>query len=111
MSKTDCPETAGRIRLAEILGDPASGWSQSKIANALTIAQTSVSLWFRRRTRPEPHHREALECLLGIPRDAWKTDDELVRERAVVEHARAFAAAHPENDKPAPVATNLSAAR
>jgi len=63
--------------------DPSSNrfrMSQSALARMLGISQPSVSEWVRLRSRPEPHFRDALEIILGIPRDDWMT----AAERAVV---------------------------
>jgi hypothetical protein len=86
-------DTDGRQLLAKITSrepgkDPPS-WSQKRIADALRISQPSVSGWVRGTSRPEPEYREALEHLLGVPRDAWLTSD----ERKVVAAAKAMAEA------------------
>ena len=59
--------------------------SQSELAATLGIKQPSVSVWLRGQARPEPHLREAIEILTGIPQHAWDTTE----ERAVVERIRA----------------------
>lgn len=69
--------------------------SQSTLARTLGVSQPSVSAWLAGTSRPEAHHREALELLTGIPADAWKTDVEralVARTRAAVEAARNAAA-------------------
>jgi ribosome-binding protein aMBF1 (putative translation factor) len=75
--------TEGRRLLVAALREP--GRSQSWLARETKIAQSSVGLWVHGKSRPEPHLREALEILLGIPREAWDT----ARERAHVARIRA----------------------
>jgi transcriptional regulator with XRE-family HTH domain len=60
------------------------GLSQTYIADKLGITQPSVSAWLRGHSRPEPHLRDALAILTGIPGHYWATDEEL----GVVERAR-----------------------
>jgi transcriptional regulator with XRE-family HTH domain len=67
-------QTEGRRLLLSYLQQP--GRSQSALARALKIAQASVSLWTRGRSRPEPHHRESLELLANIPAESWQTAEE-----------------------------------
>lgn len=59
--------------------------SQSSLAKALDVSQPSVSAWLCGRARPEPHLREAIEIVTGIPQSLWTTDE----ERAAVERIRA----------------------
>lgn len=67
-------DTTGRRRLMAEMKE--RGLSQSALANQLNITQNSVSLWVRGLSRPEPHHRIALETLLSIPASDWFTDEE-----------------------------------
>lgn len=60
-------------------------WSQSRLGREVGIAQSSVGLWVHGKARPEPHLREILELLLGIPESSWMTDE----ERAQVASTRA----------------------
>lgn len=66
--------TKGRRALIDAL-KPADR-SQSWLSRQLNVAQSSVGLWVHGRSRPEPHLREALEFLLGIPKDSWTTEEE-----------------------------------
>lgn len=61
--------------------------SQAALARTIGVTQPSVSAWLAGPSRPESHHREALELLTGIPADDWKTES----ERAVVQRAKAIA--------------------
>lgn len=61
---------------------------QNALATRLDISQAAVSAWASGKSRPEPAYREALAVALGIPVDAWVTDD----DRAIVERARAAVA-------------------
>jgi transcriptional regulator with XRE-family HTH domain len=78
-------ETRGQSALTRYLAEN----TQTSVAKTLAVEQSTVSLWKRGLTRPEPHHRRALELLTGIPEADWETDD----ERAVVERVRAGLAA------------------
>jgi transcriptional regulator with XRE-family HTH domain len=71
---------------AVALGDhiKKSGGSQSSLAKSLDVSQPAVSAWLCGRARPEPHVREAIEILTGIPASGWGTDD----ERAFVDRVR-----------------------
>lgn len=55
---------------------PLGTMSQKALADLFSIKQSSVSLWASGRSRPEPHHRAALEVLWGIPQDTWMTAEE-----------------------------------
>lgn len=63
--------------------------SQSSLARALGITQSSVSRWERRESRPEPHHRDAIELLSGgaVKASEWLTK----AEQAAVARIRAEA--------------------
>jgi len=92
MDPTDAkhPErsTEGRRLLIECLAPP-SRHTQSSIAAALEIGQSSVSLWASGRSRPDTHHRTALRILLSIPEDAWLTP----AEKATIARAESAASA------------------
>lgn len=51
-------------------------WNQTALAERIGVQQSSVSMWMRGRSRPEPHHRQALAALLDIPEHAWLTPSE-----------------------------------
>lgn len=76
-------KTAGREALRRFFDDNPDR-NQTWLAARLSISQPSVSAWLRGSSRPEPHLREALELLVGIPRDHWNTS----RERSHVERIR-----------------------
>lgn len=61
------------------------GRTQSFIAAQLGLNQSSVSGWLRCVSRPEPEQRAALQLLTGIPQEAWLTDAERARLRAMRE--------------------------
>lgn len=65
--------TEGRRQLLKILATK----SQVEVARALGVEQPAISVWARGNSRPEPHFRDALERLYGIPRDAWYSAGEL----------------------------------
>jgi len=71
---------------AVALGDhiKKSGVSQSSLAKTLGVSQPAVSAWLSGGSRPEPHLREAIEILTGIPSGGWDTDD----ERALIARVR-----------------------
>jgi len=66
--------TIGRRLLRERMEE--RGVKQTHLAAKLGIGQPSVSLWLRGVSRPEPHHREALEYLLDVPAESWLTEEE-----------------------------------
>ncbi len=70
----------------------ASGTHQTARAVRLGLNQSSVSSWLRRVSRPEAHHRAALQLLTGIEESAWLTDE----ERELIERARPIATAPTE---------------
>lgn len=82
--ETERSEIPARTALREWLSADESR-SQSWLARTLNVSQPSVSAWLTGASRPEAHHREALEALTGIPADEWKTSD----ERALVLRMRA----------------------
>ena len=70
-------DTNGARALAAALDKKTDGSiSQSELARRLSVSQASVSGWVTMRTRPESHHRKAIERELGIPEDDWMTLDE-----------------------------------
>ena len=79
----DTPARFALLRLQQV-----NGVKQVEIADQLRITQPNVSNWSRGLSRPNPHHREMLEVLYGIPRSDWLTLQELdalQRARASVE--------------------------
>ncbi len=60
---------------------PVGSTSQASLADALGIGQQTISAWKRGTCRPEPHHREALARVAGIPAASWYS----ARERVVAE--------------------------
>ncbi|MEP7124703.1 MAG: hypothetical protein ABJE95_27490 [Byssovorax sp.] len=66
-------DTEGR----RLLNERLQNTTQIELAKSLEVHQSNVSLWSTGRTRPEPHHREALLVVLGIPTIAWLTPEEL----------------------------------
>lgn len=50
---------------------------QQVVANAIGVRQSSVSLWVRGLTRPEPPHRKLLVPIIGGTEDSWLTAKEL----------------------------------
>lgn len=79
--------TEGRRLLAQYLDKT----SQSSLAAAMSIGQQTVSAWKRGACRPEPHHRDALARIAGIPSEAWYSPDELAVSRGapVIDMAKA----------------------
>jgi transcriptional regulator with XRE-family HTH domain len=67
-------ETRARTLLIERL----EGARQSDLALELGVRQGRISQWKTGHSRPEPHYREALRILLGIPPLEWLTPDELL---------------------------------
>jgi transcriptional regulator with XRE-family HTH domain len=58
--------------------------TQEFIGEKLGINQSAVSAWCRGTSRPEPHFRQALKLLAGIPEDSWETREETkLRETAI----------------------------
>lgn len=51
--------------------------SQATLAAALGVGQQTISAWKRGTCRPEPHHRDALARIAGIPASTWYSPDEL----------------------------------
>ncbi len=80
-------ETRARAALQAWLDGDGDGpeRTQAALARALGIAGPSVNGWVLGRSRPEPHLRQSLEFLTGIPAGDWDTD----AERAIVERVRA----------------------
>ncbi len=79
-------DTRGRTLLRKFL-DGKDGHTQSWLAKLLRIGQPSVSLWMRGLSRPEDHHRRALQQIAGIPAESWQTPD----EKKVVSRAEEYA--------------------
>lgn len=71
--------TEGRRRLVSYL----ERGSQARLALALSVGQQTVSAWKRGLCRPEPHHRDALARIAGIPVECWYSPDELDISRGV----------------------------
>jgi ribosome-binding protein aMBF1 (putative translation factor) len=86
MGDTLHPErnTLGRELLVCWIDKEGAGRSQSMLARKLGIGQSSISLWYHGKSRPDAHLREALEVICGIPRGAWETE----KERDVVARVR-----------------------
>lgn len=74
VTKAEGLQTVGRALLVAYL--EKDGNSQGKLADALGLVQSSVSLWASGKARPEPPIRTLLVLHAGIPVDAWLTDDE-----------------------------------
>jgi len=71
--------------------------SQTEIAKILQIKQPSISNWLNGKARPEIGLRTALERLIGIPANDWKTKQEIQSEREAFERI----AKHNKPSKPA----------
>ena len=56
---------------------------QRQLAEKLGVREGTVYFWRVGFRRPTPEMREALEGVLGIPQDAWLTQDELARMRRI----------------------------
>ena len=69
-------DTAGAKALRSWLATGVEGRSQTELARLLAISQPSVSQWLRGTSRPEHHHRIALERIAGIPVTDWLTRKE-----------------------------------
>lgn len=72
--------TEGRKLLASYL-KPLGSVSQATLAATMGIGQQTISAWKRGSCRPEPHHRDALARIAGIPAEAWYSPDELAVSR------------------------------
>ncbi len=72
--------TEGRRRLASYL-KPVGSVAQATLAATMNIGQQTISAWKRGTCRPEPHHRDALERIAGIPAESWYSPDELAMSR------------------------------
>ena len=81
--------TEGRQRLAKYL-KPLGSVSQATLAASMGIGQQTISAWKRGSCRPEPHHRDALARIAGIPAECWYSPDELAVSRGapVLDEAR-----------------------
>ncbi len=64
--------TRGREQLCDALGTRTMYF----IAKAIGINQAAIAKWRDGVCRPEPHFREALEHVLGIPQRDWYTEEE-----------------------------------
>lgn len=73
-------ETKAQLALLAYFAE-RGGLNQARLAAALGCRQPSVSAWARGHSRPESHHREAIERLTGIPQRDWMT----ASERAVAD--------------------------
>jgi hypothetical protein len=67
-------DTPGRLMLNTHLNLNARG--RSWLCETLGIGQPTASNWCSGRYRPPPEYRLALWVLLGIPEEAWLTDQE-----------------------------------
>ena len=73
-------DTKARITLCAYFEKEGSK-SQTWLGEQLGISQPSVSAWLSGRSRPEAHHRRAIERVMAtqsvkVPEDDWMTDDE-----------------------------------
>lgn len=95
--------------------------SQGAIAKLLGVTQPAVRAWMRGTSRPEPHLREAIEVLTGVPEATWELESERVAKQAAIERihdAEVLAAELPADAEPdseptnpaVPVAKKLSSA-
>jgi transcriptional regulator with XRE-family HTH domain len=50
----------------------AANTSQTAVADVLGVKQPTVSAWVSGQARPEPHLRDVLEELTGIPTEQWE---------------------------------------
>ncbi len=82
-------ETEGRTRLVAWMGEDPSTRTQGFIARKLNISQPAVRAWVKGLSRPEPHFREPLEVLCGIPRAAWELPEEHEKRAAALANIRA----------------------
>lgn len=82
LHKKPMKRTEGRSILLRIL---SSETQQALVARlhkrGVRVKQQAVSAWVRGEARPEPHFRDGLERVLGIPREAWYTAGELAIAR------------------------------
>ena len=93
-------ETRARAALQAWLDGDGPERTQAALARALGIAGPSVNGWVLGRSRPEPHLRQSLEILTGIPAGDWDTD----AERAIVERVRAAVDQARSAEAPTPLA-------
>ena len=82
------PRTSARDQLRDALRPgPDQRMTQGRLAAELGVSQPSVSAWVNLTARPDPHYREAIERLLGIPASGWMTAAE--RQIATTPRTRA----------------------
>lgn len=76
-----------------LAGEKLKAWlckhsSQSDVGRKLGVSQPTVSAWVSGRTRPEPHLRDALQALTGIPVSEWEQPEEREQRNAAIERIR-----------------------
>ena len=67
-------ETKGALRLRELFKPTLT---QKDLADRLGVTQQAIPQWIKGTSKPDPLCRKKLERVLGIPEEAWLTDDEL----------------------------------
>lgn len=60
-------------------GEDGSRLSQRDVAKALGTTEQVIHSWKSGARRPNPDHADALERLVGVPRDKWRTRAELAK--------------------------------
>lgn len=78
-----------------------TGRSQGYIAKKLGVSQPAVRNWVVGTSRPEPHFRDALQALCGIPPSAWELEVER-QQRETALHNIAESYAVPESGPSSP---------
>jgi transcriptional regulator with XRE-family HTH domain len=66
---TSPPTTPAAKGLKKWIADNSS---QTAVAKVLGVKQPTVSAWVSGHARPEPHLRDALAELTGIPTEQWE---------------------------------------
>ena len=79
-------ETEGKRILAKKLAELEK--SQTWLAEALGVHQSSISQWVAGNSRPKSEQRELLNVVLGVPVDAWSTLEEQDELKQRAERAR-----------------------
>lgn len=89
-ARVDAP---GRQLLADWMSVDPKRRTRGYIARSVGVSQPAVTAWLGGSSRPVEELRPALELLTGIPRDAWRLQEERDREANALRLAAAAIAA------------------
>lgn len=74
---TNGVKVPGTRLLRKILKTYGGALTELEVAQAIGVAQQTVSAYAKRGVRPtQPHVRQALERVYGIPQSSWQTPEE-----------------------------------